>query len=115
MEGNQTKTREALEAINRIDTRGLKYLLRALVEADIFDGGLINKTIFAVEKARRALSEPARNCELYATYAEAAEAHKEYATAYIMRASNKFDFPMEFDEWLFAPPEKRKETQGGDR
>ena len=55
-----------------------------------------------------ALSAPARNCDLYATYAEAAEAHKEYATAYIMRASNKFDFPMEFDEWLFAPAAERK-------
>jgi len=58
--------------------------------------------------ARAALSAPARNCDMYATYAEAAEAHKEYATAYIMRASNKFDSPMEFDEWLFAPAAERK-------
>lgn len=58
--------------------------------------------------ARAALSAPARNCDMYATYAEAAEAYKEYATAYIMRASNKFDFPMEFDEWLFAPAAERK-------
>lgn len=56
--GNAAATREALEAMNRIDTKGLKRLLCELVEADIFDGGQINKTISAVEKARRALSAP---------------------------------------------------------
>lgn len=65
--------------------------------------------------ARSALSRPSRNCELYATYTEAAEAHEKYYTAYIMRASNKFDSPLEFDKWLFAPAEKREETQGGDK
>ena len=58
------KLREALEAINCINTGGLKRLLAELVELDIFDGGLINKTIPAVEKAKRALSEPPRNCEV---------------------------------------------------
>lgn len=62
--GNAAAMREALEAINRIDTRGLKRLLCELVEADIFDGGQINKTISAVEKARRALSAPARQCDV---------------------------------------------------
>ncbi len=61
--GNAAAMRETLEAINRINTGGLKRLLVELVEADIFDGGLINKTISAVEKARRALSAPARNCD----------------------------------------------------
>ena len=56
-------TREALEAMNRINTGGLKRLLCELVELDVFDGGLINKTISAVEKARRALAEPPRNCD----------------------------------------------------
>lgn len=56
----------------------------------------------------RALSAPVRNCDLYATYTEAAEAHEKYASAHIARASNKFDFPMEFDEWLFAPAAERK-------
>lgn len=64
MESNQMKMREALETINCIDTRGLKRLLCELVEADIFDGGLINKTISAVEKARCALSAPERNCDV---------------------------------------------------
>lgn len=58
------QTREALEAINCIDTRRLKRLLCELVESDIFDGGLINKTISAVEKATRALSLPRRNCDV---------------------------------------------------
>ncbi len=57
--------REALDAINSINTGGLKRLLCELVEADIFDGGQINKTISAVEKARRALSAPPRNCDLF--------------------------------------------------
>lgn len=35
--------------------------------------------------------------------AEAAEAHKEYAIADIMRSSREFYFHMEFDKWLFAP------------
>ena len=64
MEANNKAMREALEAINCIDTRGLKRLLCELVEADIFDGGLINKTISAIEKARRALSDPPRQCNV---------------------------------------------------
>lgn len=65
MQANDIKAmREALEAINRIDTRKLKRLLCELVEADIFDGGLINKTISAIENARRALSKPPRNCDI---------------------------------------------------
>ena len=64
MEANNNATLEALEAINCIDTRGLKYLLCELVEADIFDGGLINKTISAAERAKRALSKPRRNCDV---------------------------------------------------
>ncbi len=56
MECYQQKMRNALEAIKCINTEGLKRLLCELVEADIFDGGLINKTISAVEKARCALS-----------------------------------------------------------
>lgn len=65
MEGNVKKMREALAALNCIDTRGLKRLLCQLVESDIFDGGLINKTISAVEKARSSLSEPPRNCDRF--------------------------------------------------
>lgn len=61
-----------------------------------------------------ALSRPLRNCELYATYAEAAEAHKEYAIADIMRSSRKFYFPMEFDKWLYALAEERK-GEGDDK
>lgn len=76
METNN-KSREALEAINCIDTRGLKRLLWELVEADIFDGGLINKTIAAVEKARRTLSTPPRNYEV-GTIEEQAERFAEY-------------------------------------
>lgn len=57
--GNAAKMREALYAINSINTGGLKRLLWELVESDIFDGGIINKTISAVENARRALSAPA--------------------------------------------------------
>jgi len=64
VEGNVNAIREALEAMNRIDTRGLKRFLRGLVETDVFDGGLINKTISAVEEARRALAAPPRNCDV---------------------------------------------------
>ena len=62
--GNAAKTREALDAITRIDTRRLKRLLCELVEAEILDGGQINRTISAVEKARQALSAPPRNCDI---------------------------------------------------
>ena len=61
--GNAAKTREALYAINRIDTRGLKRLLYVLIDADIFDSGLINKTISSVDKAKAVLSDPPRNCD----------------------------------------------------
>ena len=56
--------REAVAAINSIDTRGLKSLLCQLVECDIFDGGRINKTISAIEKARCSLSAPPSNCDV---------------------------------------------------
>lgn len=62
--GNAAAMRKALETINRIDTRRLKCLLYELVEADILDGGEINKTISTVEKARQALSAPPRNCDI---------------------------------------------------
>ena len=61
--GNAAAMREALEAINCINTGGLKRLLVELVEADIFDGGHINRTISAVERARRALSAPVPTAE----------------------------------------------------
>jgi len=62
--GNAAAIREALEAINCIDTRRLKRLLCELVEADIPDGGQINKTISAVDKAKAALASPPRNCDV---------------------------------------------------
>lgn len=51
-----------------------------------------------------------RNCDRFATVDEARKAHEEYRGDYIMRASNKFDFPMEFEAWLFAPA---TEKEGG--
>ena len=95
-DGNATAMREALRKIRKIADTNINECV-----GDYSD-------VRVIEIADAALSEPARNCDLYATYAEAADAHKEYATAYIMRASNKFDFPMEFDEWLFAPAAERK-------
>ena len=76
MEANDMAAmREAQAAINCIDTRGLKYLLCQLVEADIFDGGQINKTISAVDKAKAAidaaLAEPPRNCDRFADETDA--------------------------------------------
>ena len=65
MEASNIKAmHDAIEAINCINIGGLKRLLCELVEEDIFDGGLINRTISAVEKARRALSAPLRNCDV---------------------------------------------------
>ena len=60
------------------------------------------------EEIRQALSAPPRNCDRFATIDEARKAHEEYRGDYIMRASNIFDFPMEFEAWLFAPA-----TEGG--
>ena len=72
--GNAAKMRDALDAITRIDTRRLKRLLCELVEAEILDGGQINRTISAVEKARQALSAPPRNCDMYTTLDDARNA-----------------------------------------
>ena len=82
--GNAAATRETLEAMNRIDTRGLKRLLCELVEADIFDGGQINKTISAVEKARRALSAPL-------TTVTTSGNHHELCQPFIVRLRNNQD------------------------
>ena len=56
-----------------------------------------------VQQCRDALAAPPRNCDRFATVDEARKAHEEYRGDYIMRASNKFDFPMKFEAWLFAP------------
>ena len=86
MEASNVKAiREALYVITCIDTRRLKRLLCELVEADIFDGGQISKTISAVEKARQALSAPPRNCddlEVCSDYDESDEARREEREAY---------------------------------
>ena len=83
--GNAAAIREALYAITRIDTRRLKRLLCELVEADIFDGGQISKTISAVEKARKSISDPPRNCddlEVCSDYDESDEAIREEREAH---------------------------------
>ena len=56
--GNAAALREVLVSISSIDTRSLKRLLYELVENDIPDGGLINKIIANVNKAKAALAEP---------------------------------------------------------
>ena len=65
MESNVQKMREALVSISSIDTRSLNRLLYELVENDIPDGGLINKITANVNKAKAALSDPPRNCDMY--------------------------------------------------
>ena len=61
--------------------------------------------------ANAALAEPPRNCDLYDSKEFARKVHEEYCSKYISAASNKFDFPMEFDDWLFATATKG-ETDG---
>ena len=55
---NAAALREVLVSISSIDTRSLNRLLYELVENDIPDGGLINKIIANVNKAKAALAEP---------------------------------------------------------
>ena len=65
MEANNMKAmREALMATNSISTGCLKHLLAELVESDIPDGGQINRTIAAVDRAKAALAKPPRNCDV---------------------------------------------------
>ena len=117
METNN-KRREALEAINCINTGGLKRLLCELVEADIFDGGLINKTISAVEKARCALAAPPRNCDWYNSGDPVKDADDAYAEW--QRQCDAVGVPPSckvesaFRQWLFATakPETKGETDG---
>jgi hypothetical protein len=99
--GNAAAMREALEAMNCINTGGLKRLLVELVEADIFDGGHINRTISAVERARRALSAPARNCDRFLTVDEAYD-------KFMGGADSVVGDHWRFAEWLFA------KAKGGD-
>ena len=102
---NVIAMRGALDAITRIDTRRLKCLLYELVEADIFDGGEINKTISAVEKARQALSVPPRNCDLLSDAQEALAAIHE-DRCYV---NNPIDERRLTVNWLFA--EAKGETK----
>ena len=64
-------------------------------------------------RIRAALSAPPRNCDRFATVDEARKAHEEYRGDYIMRASNKFDFPMKFEAWLFAPATEKEGGNNG--
>jgi len=104
MEANNAAMIEALEEIDCIDTRALKRLLCELVEADIFDGGLINKIICAVEKARIALSAPARNCDLYDNKTDA-ETRFVAETGESDMAQHYWQM---FSIWLFATAAGRK-------
>ena len=80
--GDAAALRDALEALNRIDTRGLKRLLYELVEADIFDGGLINKIIAAVDKAKAALAAPPRNCDVGTAAEEQTTRYRTFCSAH---------------------------------
>lgn len=104
--GNAAAMRETLYAITRIDTRRLKRLLCELVEADIFDGGQISKTISAVEKARKSISAPPRNCDVLSDTQEALAAIHE-DRCYV---NNPIDERRLTVEWLFA--EAKGETDG---
>jgi len=94
--GDAAKLREALKAIGGLCT-GLM---------PTWDGAIGR----IKDIAEAALSAPPRNCDRFATVDEARKAHEEYRGDYIMRASNIFDFPMEFEAWLFAPA---TEKEGG--
>jgi hypothetical protein len=94
--GDCAKLREALKAIGGLCT-GLM---------PTWDGAIGR----IKDIAEAALSAPPRNCDRFATVDEARKAHEEYRGDYIMRASNIFDFPMEFEAWLFAPA---TEKEGG--
>ena len=98
--GNAAAIRKALEGINRINTIGLKRLLVELVEADIFDGGLINKTISIVEKARAALSDPPRNCDRFTDGVQAYHAFAEETK------SGMCDQAFFVTQWLFGTAKK---------
>ena len=105
---NSAALREALEALNRIDTRGLKRLLCELVESDIFDGGQINKTISAVDKAKAALDKPLRNCDRFG-----GDYKMLYTAWFDWTGSPSGQNPdgtvkLTFAEWLLAPA-----TEGG--
>ena len=103
-------------------------LREALVQAELFVGNIVrhgHQTLVPGDKCTAcdgaeelrdmicaALAEPVRNCDRFATVDEARKAHEEYRGDYIMRASNKFDFPMKFEAWLFAPA---TEKEGGEK
>ena len=99
--GYAAKMREALMMISCIDTRRLKRLLCELVEADIPGGGQINNIISVVDKAKAALSAPARNCDKCLTPKDAMLAHLEE-----VYEGEKVEFGdyewCEFVKWLFA-------------
>ena len=106
-EGNMAAMHEALVALNRIDTRGLKRLLCELVESDIFDGGQINKTISAVDKAKAALNKPLRNCDLYGgDFKMLHEAWFDW-TGSPSGQNPDGTVKMAFGEWLLAPAIKK--------
>ena len=100
--GDCAKLREALEMLREL----LGDLLR-LGDAEYHDD--FSNFCDIIDAA---LSAPPRNCDRFATVDEARKAHEEYRGDYIMRASNKFDFPMKFEAWLLATA---TEKEGGDK
>lgn len=121
MEANNNAALEALEAINCIDTRRLKRLLWELVEADIFDGGLINKTISAVAMAKRALSKPPRNCDRFTDELDAQLAFlnevwlisidRETMTEQDAYENWTDEMRARYGRWLLAPATEQKGNQ----
>ena len=112
---------EAAHRRERGDAAKLREALRECAQYIACVGGIgvgevtINDEVRLIpeelaQKAITALDATPRNCDRFATVDEARKAHEEYRGDYIMRASNKFDFPMKFEAWLFAPA-----TEGGDK
>ena len=108
--GDAAKLREALERI--VNERGiLDFCHNNLGSKTWEDWDKVYKTLRKwIGEAMSALAAPPRNCDRFATIDEARKAHEEYRRDYIMRASNKFDFPMEFEVWLLATA---TEKEGG--
>lgn len=104
--GNAAKLREALEKIHTI----AKTFIDATKMRRVTDSARLDVSNIKdlADAALATLAAPPRNCDRFATVDEARKAHEEYRGDYIMRASNKFDFPMKFEAWLFAPA-----TEGG--
>ncbi len=123
MDGNQMKMREALVIALKAICHHAEHICQSLswensnIQSNCADILCAHRDLCEAKTAiQKALSEPARNCDVYLTQLEMSMAYEVYRKASMKRYGNGLtgrvptvkQKPMTYDEWMLAPAAERK-------